>query len=208
MVTLAHTFSGRSFAAPSAVASAPAPHRSAKRTRRVAPTAVASWLGRAAANVVTAVSLLGFLGLAVGPHLFGYQTLTMLTASMAPVIEPGDVTVVTPLPVEDVAAGMILTYQIPVEDRRVVSHRVTEVTREDGRTTIQTRGDANPGLDPWEATLDGDTAYQVRAVVPAAGDVIRLVRTPGLQQALLYGAPALLVASVLVSVWRPRNNED
>lgn len=62
--------------------------------------------------------------------------------------------------VADVQVGMILSYQIPAEDHQVVSHRVVEVTQDDGgTTTVQTRGDANPGLDPWTATLQGDTTW-------------------------------------------------
>src|SRR4051795_272573 len=70
------------------------------------------WLAR----VVMVVAVLAFAGLAVGPHVLGYRTLTMLTGSMAPGINPGDVTVETPLPASDITAGMIVSYHIPVDD--------------------------------------------------------------------------------------------
>ena len=68
---------------------------------------------------------------------------------------------------------------------------------------MQTKGDANAAADPWTATLDGDTAYQVRAVVPGLGHVIQALRAPVVTQALLYGAPALLVGWLLLTIWRP-----
>jgi signal peptidase I len=165
---------------------------------RVLPWAVRGLVGTA---------VVAFAFLALGPHVLGYRTMTMLTASMAPEIEPGDVTVVTPLAVEDVTAGMVIAYHIPIDDHRVVTHRIVSVERgEDGSVTVQTKGDANEALDPWKATLQGDTAWQVQAVVPEIGHLIQALRTPVVSQALLYGAPALLAGWLLMSIWRPREN--
>jgi signal peptidase I len=178
----------------------------------VAPQAVTRWIrwvGKALVNLSLLAAVLMFLGLAVGPHLFQYRTMTMLTGSMAPLINPGDVTIVTPLAASEVKPGMIISYHIPVEDHRVVSHRVVDVTHGPaGAVTVQTKGDANPGNDPWTATLQGNTAYQVRGVVPALGTAIRFLRTPVLQKALLYGVPALLAGWFLLSLWAPRKTED
>ena len=158
------------------------------------------WLVRA----LVGTAVVALLGLAVGPHVFGYRTMTMLTGSMAPEIDPGDITVVTPLAVEDVAAGMVIAYHIPIDDHRVVTHRVVSVERgEDGSVTVQTKGDANEALDPWQATLQGETAWQVQAVVPEVGHLIQALRTPVVSQVLLYGAPALLAGWLLLSIWRP-----
>ncbi len=156
--------------------------------------------------VGTAVVAIAFL--ALGPHVFGYRTMTMLTASMAPEIDPGDVTVVTPLAVEDVTAGMVIAYNIPIDDHRVVTHRVLSVERgEDGSVTVQTKGDNNDAPDPWKATLQGDTAWQVEGVVPEIGHLIQALRTPVVSQVLLYGAPALLAGWLLMSIWRPGDDE-
>ncbi len=161
---------------------------------------LAPWLVRVVVGLAVAV----FALLAVGPHVLGYRTMTMLTGSMAPMIEPGDVTVVTPIAVADVAEGMVITYHQPIGDRALVTHRVVEVDRTaDGRVSVRTKGDANEAMDPWTATLEGDTAYQVRAVVPELGTVIQALRTPVLTQALVYGAPALLAGWLLLTIWRP-----
>jgi signal peptidase len=169
-------------------------------TLRSALGAVYRWFAR----VLMVVAVLAFAGLAVGPHLFGYRTMTMLTGSMAPKINPGDVTVATPLPVDDIAVGMVVSYHIPVDDHHVVSHRVVAVERDaNGRVTIQTKGDANNAVDPWKATLQGDTVYQVRAVIPDLGRVIEALRTPVVTKALVYGAPTLLAAWLLLAIWRP-----
>jgi signal peptidase len=165
--------------------------------------------GRWSVRLVVLLAVLAFAGLAVGPHVLGYRTMTMLTGSMAPDIDPGDVTIVTPLPISEVRPGMIISYHIPVDDHRLVSHRVLTVDQApDGRTTVQTKGDANDAPDPWQATLQGDTAWQVRAVIPDLGHLIQALRTPVLSQALVYGAPALLAGWLLLSLWRPTRTED
>ena len=104
-------------------------------------------------------SLLIFAVLAVGPHMLGYRTMTMLTASMTPEIDRGDVTIVTPIAISDVTEGMVITYHMPIEDHSLVTHRVVSVdTAANGTVTVQTKGDANEAIDPWTATLEGDTA--------------------------------------------------
>jgi len=163
------------------------------------------WLVRG----VLGMAVLAFAFLAVGPHVLGYRTMTMLTGSMAPEINPGDVTVVTPLAVSDVTEGMVITYHMPVGDHSLVTHRVISVEEGPGGTVnVQTKGDANDAADPWTATLQGDTAYRVRAVVPELGHLIEALRTPVVAQVLLYGAPALLAGWVLLSIWRPTRNEE
>ena len=147
--------------------------------------------------------------LAIGPHVLDYRTMTMLTGSMTGTIDVGDVEIVTPLPVADITVGMIIAYHIPLDDHHLVSHRVISVDHApDGSVTLQTKGDANAAADPWKATLQGDTAYQVRGVVPGLGHLIEALRAPILSQALVYGAPALLAGWLLLTIWTPTRTED
>ena len=157
---------------------------------------------------IMVVAVVAFAGLALGPHVLGYRTMTMLTASMSPAIDPGDVTIVTPLAVTEVTEGMVITYHIPIGERQLVTHRVVSVEHgADGRVTVQTKGDNNDEVDPWLATLEGDTAYEVRAVIPEIGHAIHALRTPAVATALVYGAPALLAGWLLLAIWRPRKQE-
>ncbi|MGF4044092.1 signal peptidase I [Paenarthrobacter nitroguajacolicus] len=143
-----------------------------------------------------------FLFLAIGPRVFGYQTSTMLTGSMAPLINPGDVVVTVPTPVADIKVGDVITYHIPVEDQRVETHRITEITTTaDGGVAVQTKGDANNGIDPWIATLQGKTVDKQIATIPYVGNAIRALREPIVMNTLMYGAPAILVIGMLASIW-------
>ncbi|MGY1740628.1 MULTISPECIES: signal peptidase I [unclassified Blastococcus] len=171
--------------------------------------AALGFAGRWSLRALVATAVVALLGLAIGPHVFGYRTMTMLTGSMAPGIEPGDVVVSTPLDVQDVEVGMVISYHIPIDDHRVVTHRVIDVQHTaDGRVAVQTQGDANDAPDPWTAILTGDTAYEMRAVVPMVGDLIAQLRDPVVNKALVYGAPALLAAWMLLAIWRPVRDED
>ncbi|WP_347108893.1 signal peptidase I [Paenarthrobacter sp. S56] len=148
------------------------------------------------------LAALVFVFLAVGPRLLGYQTSTMLTGSMAPLINPGDVVVTVPTPVKDIKVGDIITYHIPVEDQRVETHRITQITTTaDGGTAVQTKGDANNGIDPWVATLQGQTVDKQVATIPYVGNAIRTLREPMVLNILMYGAPAILVIGMLASIW-------
>ena len=163
------------------------------------------WFARVVAAVAAMLSLL----LAIGPHVVGYRTMTMLTGSMAPQINPGDVIVSTQVATRDLHTGMVISYHIPIDDHRVVTHRIVAVEHGiDGNVTVQTKGDANKTADPWKATLRGDTVFQMRAVIPELGYGIEALRAPAVRTVLVYGAPALLAGWLLMGIWRPAEDDD
>lgn len=171
-----------------------APTRSRGRTRRTVAVLT---------DVVLVACLLTFAFLAVGPHLLGYRTSTMLTGSMEPGISPGDVVVTTAKPTSEVEVGDVLTYHIPVEDHRVETHRVVEVLHHrDGSVAIRTQGDNNDDVDPWTATLQGDEVWEMRAVVPKLGFVIRVLRSPAVQHGIFWMAFGGMLLLGLSTIWR------
>ncbi|MGO4235794.1 signal peptidase I [Pseudarthrobacter sp. YAF2] len=154
------------------------------------------------------LAVAAFLAMAIGPRILGYQTSTMLTGSMAPLINPGDVVVTQPVPVSDIKVGDVITYAIPVEDHRIETHRVTEITTNpDGTTAVQTKGDANNGLDPWVATIQGSMVDRHVVTIPFIGKAIRALRQPIVMNILMYGAPGVLVIGLLANIWR-KSPED
>jgi len=178
-------------------------HSEAEKVHR--PGQAARLLKKSAGVGATTLLVLGvaaFLALAIGPRALGYQTLTMLTGSMAPLINPGDVVITQPVPASELKAGDIITYHIPVEDQRVETHRVTEViANPDGRIAVRTKGDANNGVDPWTAIISGITVDRHVTTIPHVGTVIRAIREPLVLNILMYAAPAVLVIGMLASIW-------
>ena len=86
--------------------------------------------------------------------MLGYRTMTMLTPSMSPEINPGDVTIVTPIAISEVTEGMVITYHKPIDDRSLVTHRVVEVREDQDGLRLTTQGDANSGADPLPVRAD------------------------------------------------------
>jgi signal peptidase len=159
---------------------------------------------RLVSTLLLGLAALALLSVTLGPRLLHYRTATMLTASMSPGIRPGDVIIDTPLALSDVRVGQVLTYHIPVDDHRVLSHRVIEVQHlGPDVVNVRTKGDANSAADPWTATLTGATVWQVRAVVPRAGIVIRALRTPWVHTVLTGAVPLLVLCWLLMGIWRP-----
>ena len=160
-------------------------------------------------NALLLVSVLVFFLIALGPHLLGYRTATMLTGSMEPGISPGDVVVTVPRATDQVEVGDVVTYNIPIEDHRVETHRVTRVIhRADGTIAIRTKGDANPANDPWTAVLEDDTVWEVQAVVPELGHAIRILRTPLVQHGFLWAAFGGLLLLGLKLIWRSSDTSE
>jgi signal peptidase len=145
------------------------------------------------------------LGMTVGPRVLHYRTATMLTGSMVPTINPGDVIVDVEEPVTDLKVGQIISYHIPVDDHRVESHRVSWAhINKDGSVSFRTKGDANNGADPWTArSAAGSSVWIVKTVLPVVGDVIRFMRQPPVQIALTRVVPAILIVSALFAIWGP-----
>lgn len=177
---------------------------SAARWGRRGPMRVAC----ASMQILTTLALLAgmalFLGIGVGPHIFGYRPVTMLSGSMTPTIRPGDMAIDTPEPLSAVRVGQILTIRTPTPSGYVDSHRVTHVQRlSDGAIVIRTKGDANKVQDPWHAQLHGPTVWRVRAVLPRLGYLVNALRGPLPHVLLLWVAPLVLVAWLLAGIWRP-----
>jgi signal peptidase len=160
-------------------------------------------------NLVMLACTLAFLAIAVGPHLFDYRTSTMLTGSMSPGINPGDMVVTQPKPSADLQVGDVISYQIPIEDHRVETHRVTSVEHQaDGTIAIQTKGDANENVDPWVAIVSTESIYEVQTVVPKVGAAIRVLRAPVVQDGILWLALGGVLVLGLSMIWGKKPADD
>lgn len=153
-------------------------------------------------NAVTVVCVVAFLGIAIGPRVFAYRTLTELSGSMAPHIRTGDLVIDVAQPASAVRPGQVLSFKAPTPGHPVVTHRVTAVEHRDGKTFIRTKGDANDAADPWLARIDDAQVWRVHTVVPLVGSVIRALHGPLMRLLMLYAVPALLLAWLLVGLWR------
>ena len=181
-------------------------HRS---QRRSVPARVFARIASLLTTLLLVVGIGALFFLTIGPRVFHYRTATMLTGSMVPTINPGDVILDTQEPTSDIAIGQIITYHIPIDDHRVESHRVVWLRHaKDGAVVFRTKGDANTAPDPWTARASTPTVWRVRAVLPVVGSVIRALRQPVMHLLLGIALPAALVLGLLVTIWRPTTTSE
>lgn len=158
--------------------------------------------GRLFGAALVVLAAVTFVALGLGPRSGRYQTVTVLTGSMRPSMPEGSLVVATPVRLDRLRVGDTITYRIPVEDRRVVTHRIVEMVRGGDRPVVVTQGDANALPDPWVAELKGAHAWKVTAVVPKAGSVLQELRSPFVARLVLPGVCALLALLWMRDIWR------
>ena len=108
--------------------------------------------------------------------LAGYQVATgrwhatpVLSGSMRPAIQPGDVVITQRVPVTDLRVRDVVVFYPPGQNAHQIVHRIVELTVKKGTTSITTWGDANLVADAAVSSLKGTTAYRVVRVVPLVG---------------------------------------
>jgi signal peptidase len=126
------------------------------------------------------------------PAAFGLRPVVVISGSMQPAVDPGDVAVIDPAPGAPRPGGMVLVHD-PAAQNQLLLHRVVEV-RADG--TLITRGDANSSADSTPVPASAIVG-RVRFVVPAAGRVAMLAHGPRLED---LGWTALTVAAAVVLI--------
>jgi signal peptidase len=84
---------------------------------------------------------------------------------MRPDLPPGTLVVVRPTPIDEIAIGDVITYQLESGKHSVVTHRVVGIRVDvEGDRVLQTRGDANEKFDPnpvREVQIKGELWYSV-----------------------------------------------
>jgi signal peptidase len=108
------------------------------------------------------------------PTIFGYSTMSVLTGSMRPYLQPGDIIVDKAVRAEEIKVGDVVTYKA---GGSIVTHRVVKVIDESGEPLFRTRGDANntdDGSPISEEQLIGRVIFRI----PYGGYVARFIRSP------------------------------
>lgn len=147
--------------------------------------------------VIAGVALIGL------PKAVGGRPLTVLTGSMAPAFNPGDVVIVKQTDAEDLQIGDVITFQAESDNPELTTHRITGVVLTGEGRQYVTRGDANGADDPVPVKpeqIRGAVWYSVpfvgHAAVWASGATVRTVVDLAALALILYGG-YLVAASAL-----------
>lgn len=141
----------------------------------------------------------------VVPRLIGAVPLTVLTGSMRPTIQPGDLVVSRRVDANDLRIGDVITFQPVNGDPTLVTHRVIDLTRNaQGETvSVLTRGDAN-GADDAPLVPDqvmGRMAYRI----PRVGYLTNNTGS-ALQLGMFVGVA--LIAYAVITLIRPEKDQE
>lgn len=152
---------------------------------------------RAVAHVL--LLLLVLAGLAVAAYQTGtgrWHATPVLSGSMRPGLQPGDVVLTERVPVSDLRVRDVVVFHPAGEGDRLRVHRIVKMTSRNGSMVIATRGDANSADDPEDSSLSGPDTYRVERVIPVVGypAVWLSARSHG-TLAIALGALLLIVAA-------------
>lgn len=82
--------------------------------------------------------------------IMGYIPMTVVTGSMKPELNPGDLIVVKEINLNSINCNDIITFRF--NDNRIITHRAVEILNDSGELKIRTKGDANDEADNWQVS--------------------------------------------------------
>lgn len=142
----------------------------------------------------------GLLAALALPTALDGRALTVLSGSMSPAIETGDVVAVRGVRASEVAPGEVITFTDPEDDSRLITHRVADVRLGGGKARFVTKGDANRTVERWTIPADGELGRAMYRI-PKVGHLAGWTRNPQLRF-LLLALPVLLLAGLeLRRIW-------
>ena len=116
------------------------------------------------------------------PNVAGTLPLIVLTDSMYPVIESGDLIICHTAEPEEIAVGDVIAFFDPAGNgSSIVTHRVIEVTEQNGAPAWRTKGDNNNTEDRLAVPADKLVAVYEGTRLAGFGNVALFMQTtPGL----------------------------
>jgi signal peptidase len=137
----------------------------------------------------------------VGLTAVGYKPVAVYSGSMRPTIPVGGLVLDRAIPSKDVRVGDVITFSDPYVKGRLVTHRVIDILQTPHGLAYRTKGDANPGRDPWTIRLTGQVG-RVSFGVPVAGYILFYAHTREVRSLLICLAALSLLVGVLRRIWR------
>jgi len=106
------------------------------------------------------------------PSFLGIKTYVIISGSMEPEIQIGDIVITKEVDIEELNLGDIISYR---KGESVITHRITKIEKEDEKIVITTKGDSNNAEDTYEIT-EGNIEGRVIKVIPSIGNISLLLQ--------------------------------
>lgn len=122
------------------------------------------------------------------PSVFGYSPVIVLSGSMSPAFEAGDMILIRKTDPDTLKVNDVVCY---MEEESAVTHRIIEIQKQDGETLYITRGDANNTEDLQPITAGQIQGKYTGTRLEGMGNfAMYLQSTPGML--IFIGGPILL----------------
>lgn len=143
----------------------------------------------------------------MAPFALGMRSLSVMSGSMEPAIATGDVIIDEWITPEEARIGDIVSFNDPTRKGIVLTHRVTKVEHRSDRIAFVTRGDANTGVERWDAPRGGRIG-RVKFKVPRAGFLMSFTRSSGGRLVFLVLPAVLWGLYEIFRLWVPKKEVE
>lgn len=145
------------------------------------------------------------------PQVAGAQQgFVVLSSSMSPAIQAGDVVIVDGANPAAIEEGDVITFEPPADhqiDAPYVTHRVVEVVERNGDTYFRTKGDANE--EPDQALVPASNLVGVVAFhIPLIGYVIQFAGSESGILVFIVVPSILLIVNEVWTLWVAASTES
>lgn len=126
------------------------------------------------------------------PNLFGYKVYVVLSGSMTPNINKGDLVIVKDVSFNELSVGDVITFESKKTDN-YVTHRISEINSKEEK--IITKGDANNIEDSspvYKNNIQGKMIMKINGI----GEYVIFI-----QENILIIVPIVVIFIILVSIF-------
>lgn len=108
------------------------------------------------------------------PPLTKHKFLYVLTGSMEPTIQTGDVIIIKKVNIDEIQVEDIITFN---ENNTLITHRVFKIINNNNSISFVTKGDANDTVDQ-DIVLSNQVLGKNILIIPKIGYVVRFLSSP------------------------------
>ncbi|MGE5473757.1 MAG: signal peptidase I [Ignavibacteriales bacterium] len=104
--------------------------------------------------------------------VMGYIPMTVISGSMQPELNPGDLIIVKESGLNKINCNDIISFKF--NDNKIITHRAVEILKDSGESKILTKGDANDFADGWQISKENIIGI-VCLKIPFLGYFVKLM---------------------------------
>ena len=123
-------------------------------------------------------------------NLFGFRIYMVMTGSMEPTYNIGDMIIIRETKIEDIKVNDVITYTIE-DEKNTITHRISEIIEQDGEKVYITKGDNNNSND-----TDSVSYNQIRGVV-----LFKISKMGTIITSLLTGTGIITIIILIISFY-------